>query len=332
MTIIYHPDYVKHVQQRGHPESPERLISTVEKLKEECLFTNVLKPERATFDEMAIVHLPSYIETIRDFGEGYYDMDTYVRPETFNIASLAVGGALLSTRHSFENSQPSIALIRPPGHHAGRNYAGGFCYFNNIAVGAEYLARKGKKIAVVDLDVHHGNGTADIFSERKDVLYISTHLWGIYPGTGAIDDVGSREGEGFTVNIPFKSRCGDASFNLAFDKVIEPILVQFKPEMILVSLGVDAHYRDILGNLTLSSPGYLALSERLISISKGKCTFMLEGGYDVPALAEVIAGLVGIFETKDVKLKFNEVIDKEGTGRDIVKKVVEVQKRYWKLE
>lgn len=331
MTIIYHPDYVKHVQQRGHPECPERLIGAVEKLKKEGLFNNVLRPERATLDEIALVHAWSYIMQIENFGEGHYDMDTYVRPETFGIASLAVGGAILSTRHSFESGKPSIALLRPPGHHAGRDYAGGFCYFNNIAIGAEYLARKGKKVAIVDIDVHHGNGTADIFCERNDVLYISTHLYGIYPGSGSAEEVGRGDGEGYTVNIPFRSGCGDASFNLAFSKIIEPILAQFRPETVLVSLGVDSHYRDVLGNLTLSSPCYIALAKRLISTSGGKCAFMLEGGYDVPALAEVVAGIVGIFEGTEVKLEFDEVMDTEGAGKDVVKRVVEVQKRYWEL-
>jgi acetoin utilization deacetylase AcuC-like enzyme len=330
MTVIYHPDYEKHLQHHGHPESPDRLRAAVAKLKSEDLF-NVRTPKPATDKELGFVHLQSYIDEIRNFGEGNYDMDTYVRPETFGIASLAAGGALLATKYSCENGKPSFALLRPPGHHAGADYAGGFCYFNNIAVGAQWLAMQKKKVAIVDIDVHHGNGTADIFCDRADVLYISTHLYGIYPGTGAASDTGEGDGKGFTVNIPFRSGCGDASFKAAFDDIVEPVVAQFKPDAVLVSLGGDSHYRDTLGSLTLSTPGYINLARRLVKMAQGKCAFMLEGGYDVDALAEIIAGIVASFGGKEIPLKYTEVIDTDCAGRDIVKRVKEVQREFWKL-
>ena len=330
MTVIYHPDYEKHEQHPGHPESPERLKAVVARLKAEKLF-NVLTPQTATEKELAFVHKQKYIERIKNFGEGYYDMDTYVRPETFKIASLAAGGALLSAKYSYDSRKPSFALLRPPGHHAGADYAGGFCYFNNTAIGAESLAREKKKIAIVDIDVHHGNGTADIFCKRADVLYISTHLSPFYPGTGAFGDVGEGDGEGYTVNIPLRSGCGDATFEFAYGEIIGPVISQFKPDMVLVSLGGDSHYRDTLGSLTLSSQGFVKLAMSLIGIAGGRCAFMLEGGYDVSALAEVVAGIVGIFDGKKVVLEYTEVIDAEGAGLDIIRKAKEIQKKYWRL-
>jgi len=193
------------------------------------------------------------------------------------------------------------------------------------------LTRMKKKVAIVDIDVHHGNGTADIFKQRADVLYISTHLYPFYPGTGAIKDIGEGDGRGYTVNIPFRSGCGDTSFKMAFDEVIEPILLDFSPEMILVSFGADSHYRDTLGSLTLSTPGYLEIAKRLQKISNEKCAYMLEGGYDIDALSETITGIIAGFDGKKTHIVFTDVIDTDCAGKDIIKSVKEVQKKYWKL-
>src|SRR5206468_467314 len=154
------------------------------------------------------------------------------------------------------------ALVRPPGHHAGPDYGGGFCYLNNVAVAAAEQAAAGRKVAILDYDAHHGNGTRDIFADSSSVLYVSTHQFGIYPGTGPAEDVGTGEGRGFTVNIPFTAGCGDASYRAAADSIIEPILTAVRPDVILVSLGIDAHYRDPLTSLTLSSPAYVDLMSR----------------------------------------------------------------------
>ena len=338
MTIIYAPEYLKHKQSFGHPESPRRLEAIVDRLKNEKLFTDVLRPEPATRSELEGCHTREYIDVIKSFGEGYLDPDTYHREETFDIASLAAGGGILAAKSSYKKNRPSFALLRPPGHHATRGGAGGFCYFNNIALAAKALLNStdAEKVAIVDIDVHHGNGTNDIFYQEPDVLYISTHQWGIYPGTGSLRTAGTGAGSGYTVNIPFISGTGDSTYELAHDKLIEPIVTQYKPSIILVSIGSDAHYKDPLASLTLTSQGYLAVATKLIELARvlcdGKIAFYLEGGYHPEALAEVVAGIVGQFhERDDIALKYNDCTDNDAMGQDVVKEVKDLHSKYWKL-
>lgn len=335
MTIVYHPRFLDHQQNSYHPESPERLVAVNAKMEEEGLKKNVLKPEPANKEDLERIHSKEHIDFIKNVGEARIDMDMVSHEETYEIALLACGGALLAAETSFSESKPVMALLRPPGHHAGKDYCGGFCYFNNIALAAEYLLGKVERVAIVDIDVHHGNGTSDIFSARKDVLYISTHQWGIYPGTGPIDYVGEKMGEGFTVNIPFTSRCGDTSYTMAFEEVVEPILSQFQPKALLVSIGGDAHYLDPLASLSLSSLAYISLVERLMEKAKefcdGRVSFYLEGGYHTGALAEVIAGIVGKFHDTDIPLGFTNIYDLDTLGKEIVERIVEIHGTYWKL-
>ena len=327
--IVYHPDYQKHILSPGHPESPKRLEAVVERLKKEKLF-NVLSSEKASVEQISKVHDIDYINTIKNIG--FIDFEAPVHKETFDIASLAAGGAITAAKYAFENKKPVFALVRPPGHHSGKDYGGGFCYFNNVAVAVKNL---GKKSAIIDVDLHHGNGTSDIFYEDPGVLYISTHQANIYPGTGRIGETGKGNGEGFNVNIPFPSGCGDSSFGLAFEKIIKPIISQFSPEMLFVSFGGDAHYMDPLGGLTLSSLGYVSVCERITRMADklcdGRICFVLEGGYNVDALSEVVAGIVGFWDNKKIDYEFTNVNDNFDTGKRIVEKVISVQKRYWEL-
>lgn len=332
MKIIYHPRYIEHRQTFGHPESPERLKDIIKKLKEESLYKNVIIPKIEREELLEIVHTKEHIELIKNFGEGHYDMDTYVRNETYEIALLASFGTNLAGKLACDNCSQTIALVRPPGHHAGRDYAGGFCYFNNIAITAKSL---NCKVAIIDIDVHHGNGTSDIFYDENKILYISTHQYGIFPGTGRAEDVGKGRGEGFNVNLPFSHGCGDASYNLAFEKIIEPIVEQFDPEIILVSLGTDAHYSDPLASLTLSSTGYINLCKKIIELSKkvckGKIAYTLEGGYNTLALAEVVAGIIANFYDREIILHYTKISDKTIIGKEIIEKVKDIQSSYWKL-
>lgn len=335
MAIIFHPRYLDHYQNSYHPESPERLLAINTKLDEERLNREVLTPEPASENDLEKIHTPTHINFIKNVGEGRIDLDTVSHEETFEIALLACGGALLAADNSFFERKPAMGLLRPPGHHAGADYCGGFCYFNNIALAAQHLLDKVKRVAIVDIDVHHGNGTSDIFCKRKDVLYISTHEWGIFPGTGPVNYVGEGEGEGYTVNIPFPSRTGDMSYTLAWEEIIEPILDQFKPEALLMSVGGDAHYMDPLASLTLSSLGYVSLAEKLIRCAKrfcdGRVSFYLEGGYHTGALADIICGIVGKFYDKETPIFFSEVYDLDTLGRDTINELKEIQSRYWKL-
>ncbi|MEW6070183.1 MAG: histone deacetylase [Candidatus Thermoplasmatota archaeon] len=328
--IIYHQAYLKHILSFGHPEGPERLVSIVKKLKEENLWNNIIEPKEAKIEELRKVHDIDYIDAVKN--QGFIGFEAPVHKDTFDIASLAAGGAILASIETYTKKEPSFALVRPPGHHAGKDYGGGFCYFNNIAIATRALD---KRAAIIDIDLHHGNGTNDIFYEDDKVLYISAHQYDIYPGTGYLNEVGKGRGEGFTINIPFTSGCGDASYALAFEKVIEPIVRQFKPEIIFVSFGSDAHYMDPLGGLALSTQGYLEIVKRILKLGEELCerrvVFALEGGYDLEALAECVASTISAFQNKEIESKFNEIKDVTGVGAKIIDKVIEVQRRYWEL-
>ncbi len=332
MKIVYHPRYAEHVQWQGHPECPERLTGIVEKLEELGLFNGVIEAQPLDISTLEQTHDASYIDHIKSH-DGAMDADTYVHAETYDIALLAAGGVFKAARIAYDEKRGSIAFVRPPGHHAGRDYGCGFCYFNNIAIAADYFTRQGKKVAIVDIDVHHGNGTSDIFSERSDMLYISTHQWGIFPGTGRINDVGIEGGAGYNVNIPLNRGCGDSTFRLAYEEVMQPILSQFKPDILLVSIGGDAHYMDPLAELTLSSKGFIELAGSLIELAKEICSsriaFVLEGGYHIEAQAEVMAGIVAY--PGEIELEYFEVFDSKELGRRIIDGVLEVQGNFWRV-
>jgi acetoin utilization deacetylase AcuC-like enzyme len=298
-----------------------------------------LTPEPGTDTLIQGVHAPEYLDLIKNFGEGYLDPDTYHHEETYEIACLAAGGGLLAADLAYNEKRPTFVIPRPPGHHAEAGSSGGFCYFNNVAIAAQALLDKevspAKRVAIIDIDVHHGNGTHDIFFNRKDVLYISTHQWGIYPGTGHVELIGDEDGEGYTVNIPFRSGVGDSSFELAYQQIIKPILKQYKPSILLISIGTDAHYRDPLAGLALSSEGYLSISEKMIKLSKQLCdskiAFFLEGGYDTAVLAEIVTAILAKFQNKTSDLEFTEIHDKKLIGEDVIYKTIDVHKKYWDI-
>ncbi|HKW43193.1 MAG TPA: histone deacetylase [Thermoplasmata archaeon] len=332
---MYDPRFLDHVSSPLHVERPNRLRAIVERLKSEGIFDEVTSAPAAGLEDVGRVHRASYVDSFRALEDGSLDPETFVHPGTFDIALLAAGAVLHATEVAVQESHPTIALVRPPGHHAGPDYGGGFCYLNNVAIAGAQQAGQGRRVAILDYDAHHGNGTNDIFSTSPSVLYLSTHQYGIFPGTGPAEDIGGGEGRGFTVNIPFTAGCGDESYHRTFDELVEPILSQFRPDVVLVSLGIDGHYRDPLTSLTLSSPAYVELVARTAKLAKqlcgGRFVVALEGGYHLEALSEVIAGVVAGFRGRSVDLVHNDVLDKEGRGRAAIEATKRAHSAYWNL-
>jgi len=336
VAIFYNEEFLSHVQDPFHPESPERLRGIRQKLRQHGLWEDVHASKTGTLETLLLAHDENYIDFIRTCGECSLTLDTRVHHETYGIAALAAQAAVDAVKWSKEEGRASFALTRPPGHHAGRDYGMGFCYFNNISIAAKHLQKHGdKRIAILDLDVHHGNGTHEIFSMDPNVLYVSTHQYGIFPGTGPVEYAGKGEGEGFTANMPFQAGCGDSTMDVAMEEVIRPLTRAFKPDAILVSWGMDTHYRDPLASLTLSSEGTVRQAMDVVKLAKelcgGRVTFMLEGGYDVPALSEVVAGVLGEIAGVDVPLEYTDMIDSSCLGRGTIIRCKQVISKYWTL-
>ncbi len=248
----------------------------------------------ATVEELARVHDPRYIEGVARVaaeGGGWADPDTLITPRSYDVALRAAGGVLAGLDSVMSGGVGSaFCVVRPPGHHAPPRHAMGFCIFNNVAVAAA-AAREAhglERVAIVDFDVHHGNGTQDAFYDDPTVLYVSTHEYPFYPGTGPAVETGSGDGRGYTINIPMPDGCGDNAYRRTFDEVVLPALDRFRPQLILVSAGYDAHFADPLAGESLSVDGYGDLVAMIASaaerICNGRVLFALEGGYDLLAL------------------------------------------------
>ena len=333
MEVIFHPRYIDHQQKGTHPEKPDRLRAILHRLEEEGLHDDILVPDNASKEQILAIHTERYYDTIQASREGYIDGgDTYLRRETYDIASLAVGGAMKSLELA-KQGRINIALLRPPGHHSGKDYGGGFCYFNNIAIAAKLSEYD--RVAIIDFDGHHGNGTSDIFYRDPSVLYVSAHNHGIYPGTGDSYAVGEGEGVGTNVNLPFKTGIGDSTLNLAWEKVIQPVVEQYDPELILFSVGTDGHYKDQMTGLSYSSQSFIDLAKKSIDLSNqtcdGRISFMLEGGYHLETLSEIIAGIVAIDENKEIELKYTKVSDNNEKGKESVEDTLNALKHHWEL-
>jgi acetoin utilization deacetylase AcuC-like enzyme len=300
--FLYDPRYLSHDTGEGHPERPERLSVTIDYLKTLPWFSKLknFAPREGEEDWIAAVHSPAYIRHAEQVCKsGYSHLDTPdvgISRESFEIAKLAVGGALeLADRVLFGEIQNGFALLRPPGHHAEANLAMGFCLFNNIAILARYLQKKHglEKILILDWDVHHGNGTQHTFYEDASVFYISLHQYPFYPGTGAVTETGSGCGKGATLNCPMEAGSGDKDYETAFRLRILPKIEKFKPDIVLISAGFDAHVQDPLANICLTTEFFGWMSERMMEAAdkhaKGRLISLLEGGYNLQALPRCIA-------------------------------------------
>ena len=283
--------FVEHATPSGHPERPERaevMASVTRKWVAEGGVVAV--PEAVTTQALLRVHDADYVEAIASTAgrSVRLDPDTYTSAESAAIARLAAGASLLGVEHVLDRGGVAVAFVRPPGHHAERDGAMGFCLFNNVAVGAAHALCRGlQKVAIVDYDVHHGNGTQWTFYDDPRVLYVSLHQYPFYPGTGAAEDVGSGSGAGFTVNVPIEVGAGDADYDLVFRSAVVPMLDTFDPELVLLSAGYDAHDRDPLGGMHVSTEGHTRMTRDLRAVAErccgGRMVTVTEGGYDLEA-------------------------------------------------
>lgn len=291
--------FLKHDTGPNHPESFQRLIAIREKLESRSYYSNFqqLTPRPATIKEIELVHGREYIHSVDNLcnrNGGFLNSDTVVSADSYAAALLAAGVGLAAADALLAGQlKRALLLVRPPGHHGLQNQAMGFCLFNNVAVCARHLRQNNvNRVAILDWDVHHGNGTEAIFYDDPHVLFISLHQYPHYPGTGAAEDTGVGPGAGFTLNLPMAAGVGDAEYRQAFEKQILPQLEAFAPEILLLSAGFDAHHKDPLGGINLNTKMYEWMTRQVVEFSEKNCKYglisFLEGGYDLEALSDSV--------------------------------------------
>jgi acetoin utilization deacetylase AcuC-like enzyme len=346
VALLESPLFRQHFAAEAHPECPERLDAVEAGLahalaKQQGWFTSRLDARAATREQLARVHDTEYLDQLQSIRgrSGYLDSDTFISPGSLDAAELAAGGAialvdaLLTRRATF-----GLGLVRPPGHHATRDRAMGFCLLNNVAIAAAHaLASGAKRVFIFDWDVHHGNGTQDIFYERNDVLFCSIHQYPWYPGTGATRETGRGPGRGFNVNIPLSRNAGDSAYVAAFERLVHPLLEHYDPDLVLVSAGYDAHGRDPLAQMRVSSAGFGEIARRLAALLASHSTpmgLLLEGGYDLLALRESLEatfdGIIKGYDDPDRAVFFPEGPMSSLHEREI-ESALEQQRSFWAL-
>jgi acetoin utilization deacetylase AcuC-like enzyme len=339
-AIVSDRRYLKHFAGRAHPERPQRIevmIEMAESLRRPGL--KFLTPREATLDEISMCHRLDYIAEVEhtaSVDRFDFDPDTHSSRESYQTALLAAGGVLTAVQAVIDgDANNAFAIVRPPGHHALPNRAMGFCFFNNLAIAANWLikVRGLKRVMVVDWDVHHGNGTQEMFYESPEVLYTSIHQFPHYPGTGSTHEIGYGPGTGYTVNIPMPAEFGDAEYLCVFDRLIMPMGRHFKPEFILVSAGFDCHFRDPLAQMRVSEVGFGAMAQRVNRLAAeccgGKMVAALEGGYDLDAIAESGRAVIEEFgRDDDYPIRLGQDGDRV---MPIVERISQNVGRFWNL-
>ncbi len=345
--IVKDGRYMQHSMGFAHPECPERLAVIYEMLDNPLIswkFTQI-EPREATHEEIEMIHARSYVEFIASTAgkrSVFLDPDTSTSPESYEAAKLAAGGVCNAIDSVVEGKvDNAFAFVRPPGHHAEKDTAAGFCIFNNIAIGAMHAIQKYnfKKILIVDWDLHHGNGTQHSFYGDQRILYFSTHQYPYYPGTGSLSESGRGQGEYYTINVPLTMSVGDAAFVKIFRKILQPVAMEFKPELVLLSAGFDTYYQDPLGGMKVTPEGYAAMTRILLNIAdaccQGRFVAVLEGGYHLGGLVKSVKAVLNemLDEThfSDERLSLLEQEVDEKTSELIIDKVVAKINPYWKV-
>ncbi len=340
--IVRDNRFLDHFMGAGHPECPERLESIYRMLDQEMKDTFINVPVRkADESELLYVHSPRYIDDIastRGQESTILDADTQTSAGSYKAALLAAGGLCEAVKMVGSGElDNAFALVRPPGHHAEKSRAMGFCLFNNAAVAAVYAKEKLglERILIVDWDVHHGNGTQHSFDGDDSVLYFSTHQYPMFPGTGAYGETGRGSGTGYTVNIPLPTGYGDGDFISIFDQVLKPVTLEFKPDMILVSAGFDIHIKDPLGGMNVTPEGFAGITRFLMNLADeccgGKLVYTLEGGYSIEGQTESVKAVLE--ELADIKkTDISEILAR--ANKSIVdfaiKPALDIHREFWK--
>jgi acetoin utilization deacetylase AcuC-like enzyme len=335
--VIFSEDFRRHDTGEGHPESKARVDAIARALNAPELAGRLecIAPRPAEKEHILLVHwqhLYDEVMATRGKDQTYLDSDTVASRDSADVAHLAAGAVITGIERVMEGKlENAFALSRPPGHHAKPDKAMGFCFFNNVAVGAMYALKRYhvRRILVVDFDVHHGNGTQKAFYTSPEVLYVSTHQSPLYPGTGALTETGKDEGEGFTLNVPLPAGLGDREYLRVFRDIVVPVGLEYRPELVLVSAGFDAHRDDPLGAMKMTREGYAAVTGEILRLARATCqgraVFVLEGGYNLVALEKSIASVLGIMSGE----KPPEGIEADGAGAEVVREVRALHREYW---
>lgn len=312
METAFHYDaqYATHTLS-GHPEHGGRLVAVIERLQAlrllEADTVQLVDNREATIDELLLVHTRDHLDLLTQTaaldGATMLGADTYVLPQSYRLARLAVGGVLNSIDAVLEGSaENALVCVRPPGHHATPSTPMGFCLLSNVAIAARYAIEKHglERVAIVDFDVHHGNGTQDALYDDAQTLFISSHQSPLYPGTGSINETGRGAGRGTTLNIPVQPNTGDTGLETLYQEIVIPALERFQPQLLLVSAGFDAHWRDPLAHLQVSLTGFVTLCRILhdaaTTLCEGRMIAVTEGGYDLEVLSHGVSNLLQVLQ------------------------------------
>jgi len=331
--IVFSEEFSKH-NNMNHPENSSRLNVMMEEIKKAPFYNDLvfIQPESLPENMLYGIHSKRMIEQVIDLssiGESWIDMDTYVCKSDYVTARLAAGGLLKLCNNVMRGkADNAFALIRPPGHHATKDRSMGFCLFNNAGIAANELSKQGKKTLIFDFDVHHGNGTQDIFYDRKDVMYQSTHLSPHYPGTGAVNEIGIGDGKGYTINAPLSHGNGDNAVSKILDEVFLPIAEQFNPDLIIISSGYDSHHMDPLGGFRFTTDFFGKMTAKFQEIQpKIVCT--LEGGYNLQWIGKCLVSQLGQMTYNTVK--FGDTTTESENVNDILHQIKNEIGSYWEI-